>query len=138
MSSDKTILIVEDDSQLREVYTMALELEGFNVVQAEDGQDALNKLLNLDELLIPDCIVLDLKMPTMTGNAFLKIIRTNYKSRFDHVPVVVCSAQGDEVDPSHISFMLHKPISLDLFVEKIESAMKMAELKRSIQFSQDL
>lgn len=138
MLIEKTILIVEDDSQLREVYSLALELEGYKVVQAEDGQDALNKLLNLDDLLIPDCIVLDLKMPTMTGNTFLKIIRTNYKSRFAHVPVVVCSAFGEEVEPSHISFMLHKPVSLDVFVEKIEKAMMTSEMKRSSQFFQDL
>lgn len=137
MLTDKTILIVEDDSQLREVYTLALELEGYSVVEAENGQDALNKLLNLDDLLIPDCIVLDLKMPTMTGNTFLKIIRTNYKSRFDHVPVIVCSAHGDEVEPAHISFMLHKPVPLDLFVEKIENAIIGSELKRSAQFFQD-
>lgn len=138
MRSTKTILIVDDDIDLREVYAMALELEGYHVVQADDGQNALMKLLNAENPVIPDCIVLDLRMPTMTGNIFLNIIRTNYKSRFENIPVVVCSAHGEDVDSNQISTRLYKPVSLTEFVESVGSALLKAEMKKSPQFFQDL
>jgi CheY-like chemotaxis protein len=63
----RTILVVDDETQLREVLALALELEGYAVVQAADGVDAL---LALQGGALPDAIVLDLEMPLMPGWEF--------------------------------------------------------------------
>jgi len=67
-SSIKRILIVEDDSFLSEMYTTKLELEGFEVLIAIDGEEALNKM-RLNKL---DVVLLDLLMPKKDGFEVLK------------------------------------------------------------------
>lgn len=62
------ILIVEDDKDLNNAYTIILNKEGYQVESAFDGQEALDKLLNFK----PQLILLDLLMPIMGGLEFLK------------------------------------------------------------------
>lgn len=65
----QSILIVEDDNDLRDAYTMILESEGYTVYSAEHGKAALAQIqLNGD----PGLIFLDLRMPVMDGISFLK------------------------------------------------------------------
>ncbi len=65
----QSILIVEDDNDLRDAYTMILESEGYMVYSAEHGQAALNHITANGD---PALIFLDLRMPVMDGIAFLK------------------------------------------------------------------
>lgn len=67
----KLIAVIEDDDAIRNLYTAKLELEGFEVVSAEDGQAGL-KLL---EQRKPDLILLDLRMPIMNGDEMLVKLR---------------------------------------------------------------
>ena len=64
------ILVVEDETELREAIASALSSSGYEVLQAENGLEALNLLL--DENLTPDLIVSDVMMPKMTGPALAK------------------------------------------------------------------
>lgn len=64
-----SVLIVEDDNDLREAYVMILGSEGIDVHAAENGQEALDKLQELGD---PGVIFLDLRMPIMDGLAFLQ------------------------------------------------------------------
>ncbi len=64
----QTILIVEDEHSLNQVYRLILRSEGYNVVSAFNGEEAL-KLASEHE---PDLILLDLRMPHMDGNSFLR------------------------------------------------------------------
>ncbi len=59
-----TVLVVEDEQQLREMMRDALELNGYAVVTAEHGQDALTKLAEIEHLCL---VILDLLMPVMTA-----------------------------------------------------------------------
>lgn len=73
-ASDKNpvkIAIIEDDEPIRAMYVLKLQREGFEVASADDGQ----KGLKLVEEFMPDMILLDLKMPYMSGQDMLKKVR---------------------------------------------------------------
>ena len=63
-----TVLVVEDDVELREMMCKALELSGYEVVAAQNGKDALNKVSGIDSLCL---VILDLAMPEMNGWDFV-------------------------------------------------------------------
>jgi DNA-binding response OmpR family regulator len=82
----KRVLIVDDDRNLTRLLTTVLQLGGFGVLTAPDGEAAL-QLLDTEAV---DLIVLDLLMPRMDGRAFYRELR----SRGDPTPVLIASAFG--------------------------------------------
>lgn len=91
----KSVLVVEDDWDLRDSLAAVLEGEGYTVFQAENGRKALDFLLGLkSENEYPSCILLDLMMPVMSGDEFLKIIRSKHAQTLAKIPVVVATAAG--------------------------------------------
>jgi CheY-like chemotaxis protein len=85
------ILVVEDDELIRESLVEVLGDNGYEVIGAADGQEALDQL---DQLPDPPClIVLDLMMPVMDGREFRRIQREDPRHR--DIPVVVISAFRD-------------------------------------------
>ncbi len=89
MAADK-VMVVDDDLNIRLVLKYRLEREGYQVLLAEDGVDALEKV----KAEKPDLIILDLTMPRMDGFGFLEEIRNN--GRANAVPVIVLTAYGYE------------------------------------------
>ncbi len=92
MVNNKTILIVEDDSFLIQMYSAKLELEGYGVLLASDGE----KALRLIKEKRPDLVLLDLLLPKLNGFDFLEQIQ---KDGFS-VPVIVLSnlSQKEDID----------------------------------------
>jgi len=86
------ILIAEDESQLREVLRMQLDLAGFEVLEAHDGTEALA----LAERLRPDVILLDVMMPNLDGYETLRRLRASYATRF--IPVIMLTAKDTKQD----------------------------------------
>src|SRR5688572_13333187 len=84
----RTILLVDDDNDIRETYGEVLVDEGYQVVLARDGLEALEYLEGTATL--PDLILLDLMMPRMDGNQFRG--RQLETPRLADIPVVVISA----------------------------------------------
>lgn len=82
----KTILVIDDEIEIRDVAAMRLCMAGYKVTQAIDGQDALDKL----SIEMPDAIVMDSRMPRKDG----MVVLTELKRRADtcHIPVVMLSA----------------------------------------------
>src|SRR5687767_2811202 len=78
------ILVAEDSPDIRAVLTMLLEDEGYRIVEATDGQDALE--VALDRHI--DLILLDVAMPRLTGTAFCLA----YRNRGGHAPVILITA----------------------------------------------
>lgn len=99
-----TILVVEDQQELREMMRDALELNGYAVVTASDGQDALGKLADIERLCL---ILLDLVMPGMNGWDFFEKLR--HQSQLASVPVVVHSSVAGRA-PEGVTRVLQKPI----------------------------
>lgn len=88
----------------------ALELNGYSVITASDGAEALQRLEASD----PVCLVLlDLLMPGMNGWDFFDELRT--RPRFDSVPVVVYSSIADRA-PVGVTRVLQKPVALDVLL----------------------
>jgi len=85
----RTILVVEDDATLRETLVDALEVEGFRVVAAVDGRDALARF----RADAPDLILLDLMLPELSGIEVCRIIRAE-----SGVPIVMLTAKDSELD----------------------------------------
>lgn len=92
-STMKTILIVEDDKFLREIAAQKLEAEGFKIVAATSGNEALD-YLNANAR--PDIVVLDLILPGMSGFEVLEKIKTT--EALKAIPVLILSNLGQEED----------------------------------------
>ena len=85
----RTILVVEDEPTLRETLVEALEADGFRVVAAADGREALTRF-RADR---PDLVLLDLMLPEMSGIEVCRIIRAE-----SGVPIVMLTAKDSELD----------------------------------------
>jgi len=85
----KTILVVEDESNIRELLRLYLEQEGFAVETAQDGQDGVRTFKRIH----PDLVLLDLMMPVMDGTAAMKEIRAVSKT-----PIIILTAKGETID----------------------------------------
>ncbi len=83
------VLVVEDEQSLREPLVFMLQREGFEVIEAENGQVALEKF----ESQGADIILLDLMMPKLDGNQVCKTIRLG-----SNVPIIMLTAKDTEVD----------------------------------------
>ena len=90
--SQETILIVEDNPILRQGLQEMLELEGFAVFTAANGQQALNEMQDRS----PDLILSDIAMPVMDGHAFFRAVRE--RSEWVSIPFVFLTARGEHED----------------------------------------
>ncbi|AFT90028.1 response regulator [Paraburkholderia phenoliruptrix] len=108
-----TLLLVEDDADMREPLRLLLECAGYRVIVAEHGAAALAAMTGLS----PDAVVTDWWMPVMDGVALCRCMRR--ESQLASVSVVLMSASSPpSVDPSWDVF-LSKPVSID----QIEQAL---------------
>jgi CheY-like chemotaxis protein len=83
----KKILVVDDEEALRDLYRMELEDAGYQVKVAASGEEALKDIA----IFSPDLVVLDIRMPGMSGLEVLGKIRQTWKI----LPVILCSAYGE-------------------------------------------
>ena len=86
---EKTILIVEDDVNIRELLQLYLSQEGYRIETAQDGADGLRAFKRVH----PDLVLLDLMMPVMDGTQMIRELRT-----FSQTPVIVLTAKGEVFD----------------------------------------
>ncbi|MDR3176207.1 MAG: response regulator transcription factor [Desulfovibrio sp.] len=92
MMSEATILIVEDEKDIRELLAYSLGKEGFTVVEADNGVTALR----LADMKHPDLVILDLMLPGMDGLSVCKQMQRNAATA--EIPVIMLTAKGEEVD----------------------------------------
>jgi CheY-like chemotaxis protein len=113
----RRILLVEDEPGLQEALTLTLQLEGFEVVRASDGREALARLK-----IQPDLIITDYMMPRMNGLELIEHVRS--RSAFDDVPILLMSAAlPREVDRSVADAFLPKPITIKRLLETVNSLL---------------
>lgn len=86
------ILIIEDDKFLRELMTQKLTSEGFEMIEASDGEMGVERVKEEE----PDLVLLDLLLPGIDGFEVLKWIRQ--EKQFKDLPVIILSNLGDEKD----------------------------------------
>ena len=92
MSRLPRVLVVDDSDAVRSLIRVNLELEGFDVVTACDGQQALDQVADVD----PDLITLDVVMPNLDGLSTATALRERADTR--HIPLLMVTARAQESD----------------------------------------
>jgi len=112
-----TVLVVEDDPDMRELERTVLDHIGFGVVTANNGREGLQTL----ERSRPCVILLDLMMPVMDGLSFLAERKRRHLA--EEVPVVCISAAGHEMTARALRLgateCIHKPADFDQVCERV-------------------
>jgi DNA-binding response OmpR family regulator len=110
MEADGSVMVVDDDEDIREIVKLSLEAAGFRVTTAVDGLEAWQ---HLNANAPPSLILLDLMMPRMDGEEFIKTLRA---SRQASIPVVIMSGHGasnQKAQELRANGYLTKPVELD-------------------------
>ena len=124
MSKGK-VLVVDDEIYIVHILDFSLGMEGYEVVTALDGEQALERI----ESDKPDMIVLDIMMPKLDGYEVCRTIKSNPATR--HIPVILLSAKGRNVDQK-MGFdvgaddYITKPFSPRKLVERINQLLGQA------------
>lgn len=112
----KSILIVEDDADIREALGQALQVEGYNVHAAENGRDGLDRLAVIER---PCLILLDVMMPVMNGIEFLHRLRED--DVLATIPIVMVTAYSHLAEEARgAAAYIKKPVDLDLLIRTVD------------------
>jgi len=113
------VLVVDDDFDIREALSDVLASEGYNVLTAADGSEALETLRGG---IRPAVMLLDLMMPRVSGVEVIDALRKDEALR--EIPVVVCSAnRGYGADDLGVLDVLRKPVSVDELLKAVARAV---------------
>ncbi len=128
---DKKILLVEDEWKLRRIATDFLKREKFKVVEASDGEEALDFILTEKF----DLIILDLMLPKIDGWELLKEIREKDLT----IPVIMLTARGSEDDilkgyELKADEYIVKPVSMKVLVAKVKAFLRIHNMGEVITF----
>jgi CheY-like chemotaxis protein len=115
----KTVLLVEDDADVRDSLQDILEDEGFDVIPAANGKQAID-FLTLNEPAGADLVILDLFMPMVSGWEVLE--RMTGDAKLNDIPVLVLSAAAAP-KPERAQGFVRKPFSLEAFVTKVHGVV---------------
>jgi twitching motility two-component system response regulator PilH len=116
----KTILVAEDDDDLRELVSCVLARAGYHVIEATDGLEALARLELASSA--PDLVLLDLMMPRMSGTEVLARMRG--RKNTEALPVVVVSAIADRLKPSGADAYLQKPVLPEQLLDVVQQTLQ--------------
>jgi two-component system KDP operon response regulator KdpE len=122
MAEGRRILLVDDEPDLRDAIRVYLEMQGYIVLQAADGEEAVAKV----RTVLPDLVVLDVLMPRMDGLAALRAIRSQ-----STIPVIMLTVKGEEDDKVQALRLgaddyVTKPFGQRELVARIESVLRRA------------
>jgi DNA-binding response OmpR family regulator len=122
----KRILMVEDDDNLANVYTMRLQAEGFDVRRAGNGEDALAEAINYK----PDLVLLDVMMPKLSGFDVLDIIRNTPETA--NLKVIMLTALSQESDQARAKslqvdeYLIKSQVVISDVIEHIKHQLSMS------------
>ena len=122
MATDPTILLVDDEESIQKLLTYPLEREGYRVVQARDGEEALLQFAAQEV----DLVVLDVMLPKVDGLEVCRRLRTS-----SAVPIIMLTARDDEVDKVlglelGADDYITKPFSIREFRSRIRAVLRRA------------
>ena len=115
------ILVVDDEARMRKLVKDFLTIKGFQVLEAEDGEQALDVFFNQKDIAL---ILLDVMMPRMDGWEVLKTIR-----KYSQVPIIMLTARGEERDELQgfslgVDEYISKPFSPKILVARVEAILR--------------
>ncbi|MFB4278969.1 MULTISPECIES: response regulator transcription factor [unclassified Nonomuraea] len=115
------VLVVDDDEVIRQLIAVNLNLEGFEVVTATDGQDCLDRVLDV----MPDVITLDVMMPFLDGWTTAQRLRTEEAT--SHIKVVLITARAQDDDK-----MRGRGIGVDAYLTKPFDPAELIQVVRDL------
>jgi len=129
------ILVVDDDPDMRDAITIILESQGYQIVTAQDGVEALANL----KAEKPDLMMLDLLMPKMDGFAVLKELEDARWSKYREIPILILSSVREEASRRRyeletaltleVDDYVEKPIAPDILLERVGKLLKKGKSK---------
>ncbi len=124
MAKAKSLIVVDDDDDIREIFVNALSKLKINILEAANGEEAL-KIIKKNNIVL---IISDLNMPVMDGVELLYEVRENLKSS---VPLIFTSAYTDNLEKrklemTNVSF-LKKPFTDEQLVNKVKEIILVNE-----------
>ena len=114
-----TVMVVEDDADIRALVAEVLEDDGHHVLQAANGQEALDLLRGGAS---PALILLDMMMPVLSGAELLELMQDD--RALSGFPVVVVSAFANEGNAKGVARFVRKPVSASTLRELVETYAK--------------
>jgi two-component system, OmpR family, response regulator len=125
MTGEATIMLVDDEESIQKLLTYPLEREGYTVVQARDGEEALRRFAEQPV----DLVVLDVMLPRLDGLEVCRRLRTG-----SAVPIIMLTARDDEVDKVlglelGADDYITKPFSIREFRSRIRAVLRRAGLR---------
>ena len=115
----KTILIVEDERVIAEVFSAVLEDEGYRVLIANNGKQGLDRLAEGQ----PDLVLCDVMMPGLDGRDVARAMSAS--PRYRTIPLILMSAALISVNKGEYpyAYFLRKPFDMDYLIETVEKAL---------------
>lgn len=125
----KKILVVDDEKNIVDILKLNLQKEGYTVMEAYDGAEAVNKALAPDPADRPDLILLDVMLPEMNGFEVCRKVRDN-----SSVPILMITAREDEVDKVlgleiGADDYITKPFSMRELMARVRANMRRMEVE---------
>jgi CheY-like chemotaxis protein len=116
------VLLVEDQSELRQMYVQELELSGFDVIEAENGADAVTNTA----VHCPDVVLMDLSLPVLDGWEATRRLKND--SRTSHIPVVALTAHDgsgelQRATSAGCDWLVPKPCPPDALITEIRRVL---------------
>jgi DNA-binding response OmpR family regulator len=121
----KKILVVDDEVDLVETIRFPLEMEGFQVLVAYNGEDALNQARKES----PDLILLDIMLPKLDGYKVCRLLK--FDERYKHIPILMLTAKTQAKDKqtgmdTGADEYITKPFDIDQLMEKVKAYLKIS------------
>jgi DNA-binding response OmpR family regulator len=113
----ETVLIVEDDPDVRRLYRAALSLAGFEIIEAQDGLSALHIL----DQRRADIVILDLMLPTVDGLTVQQEIAAHAGTR--DIPILIVTGSTLPLDDVKVPCILRKPVSPDQLIGAVRRCL---------------
>ena len=117
MSQRQTILVVDDDEDLRRLFRTSLALAGYDVVEAGAGPDALQRI----EEAPPDLVVLDLMLPGFSGVIVRQELASHILTR--HIPIVVITGSPLLPEGLDVNCIIRKPATTDQLIATVRRCL---------------
>jgi DNA-binding NtrC family response regulator len=125
LTGNGRILVIDDESSVRTVVRMTLEKAGYDVLEAEDGEQAIEAINTGENRLVVDAVICDIRMPKINGIEAIDYFQREYP----HVPLVILT--GYPETEMAVSFLrkgvadyLVKPVDAERLRDAVEKAME--------------
>jgi two-component system response regulator VicR len=131
----KTILVVDDEKNIRDLLVFNLQNEGYNTLEAEDGLQAVDIALKES----PDLILLDVMLPKLDGKSVCKKLR--YSLNMSNIPILMISAKDSETDKIvgleiGADDYITKPFQIREVIARVKANLRKAELNATVDNTQ--